>query len=108
MERNFYVDDCLKSVESEQIAIPLVGELRQLLSKGGFRLTKWASNSQKVLESLPETERAASVKNLDLSSSPIERALHGVHWNVTSDKFGYKIVVKERSASNKKRHIIGG
>lgn len=49
--RDFYVDDCLKSVESDQTAIPLVGELRQLLSKGGFQLTKWTSNSQKALES---------------------------------------------------------
>lgn len=37
---NFYVDDCLKSVSSENKAIVLVDELRQLLSKGGFRLTK--------------------------------------------------------------------
>ena len=75
VEKDFYVDDCLKSVESDEVAIPLVQELRQLLSKGGFRLIKWSSNSQNVLKSLPEVERAASVKNLDCASSPIERAL---------------------------------
>jgi hypothetical protein len=100
VERDFYVDDCLKSVESDQIAIPLVQELRQLLSKGGFRLTKWSSNSQNVLKSLPEAERAVSVKTLDFASSPVERAL-GVRWNVTSDTFGYKIVVKERPATRR-------
>ena len=42
---NFYVDDCLKSVPSETKAIGLVDERRSLLSKGGFRLTKWISNS---------------------------------------------------------------
>ena len=40
VERNFYVDDCLKSVESEQEAIRLSSELSQLLNKGGFHLTK--------------------------------------------------------------------
>ena len=40
VRRNFYVDDCLKSVESDYQAINLQGELRQLLSRGGFRLTK--------------------------------------------------------------------
>jgi hypothetical protein len=100
VEKDFYVDDCLKSVESDEVAIPLVQELRQLLSKGGFRLTKWSSNSQNVLKSLPEVERAASVKNLDCASSLIERAL-GVRWNVTSDTFGYKIVVKERPATRR-------
>ena len=100
VERDFYVDDCLKSVESDQIAIPLVQELRQLLSKVGFRLTRWSSNSQNVLKSLPEVERAVSVKTLDFASSPVERAL-GVRWNVTSDTFGYKIVVKERPATRR-------
>lgn len=40
IKRNFYVDDCLKSVSTESRAMRLVGELRQLLSKGGFRIKK--------------------------------------------------------------------
>ena len=48
VKRNFYVDDCLKSVESEEQAIQLQSELRQLPARGGFRLTKWMSNSIKV------------------------------------------------------------
>ena len=41
VRRNFYVDDCLKSVEDNQQASRLVNQLCQLLAKGGFRLTKW-------------------------------------------------------------------
>ena len=41
VKRNFYVDNCLKSVKSEQVAIHLVKDLTGLLKKGGFRLTKW-------------------------------------------------------------------
>ena len=66
LERNFYVDDCLKSVEDEESGIILVRNLRELLQKGGFRLTKWTSNSRNLLESLPESERAATVKGLGL------------------------------------------
>ena len=40
MKINFYVDDCLKSVEHDQCASRLVDQLCQLLAKGGFRLTK--------------------------------------------------------------------
>ena len=70
--------------------------------KGGFLLTKWTSNSQKVLESTPESERAASGKSLNFASLriPVERAL-GVRWNVTSDKFGYKITIKDRPATRR-------
>ncbi|XP_044182749.1 uncharacterized protein LOC114952001 [Acropora millepora] len=95
VKRDFYVDDCLKSVGSEHGAISLVKELTSLLSKGGFRLTKWLSNSRKVIESIPESERAKSVKDLDFDQTLIERAL-GVKWHVASDTFRFSIVVKDR------------
>ena len=97
VKRNFYVDDCLKSVATNPEAIRLVGQLREMLSKGGFRLTKWISNSRDVISCVPETERAPSVKDLDLSNNPAltERAL-GVQWNVQKDTFSYKIAEKER------------
>ena len=100
VERNFYVDDCLKSVESEQDAIHLAGELSQLLMKGGFRLTKWLSNSRKTIESIPESDRAASVKGLDFDHTLVERAL-GVQWNVASDVFNFKIATKDKPATRR-------
>ena len=100
LERNFYVDDCLKSVETEEKAIHLAKDLRQLLQKGGFRLTKWMSNSRKVLESLPESERATTVKNLDFGNLHIERAL-GVRWEVISDRFCYLLTIKDRPATRR-------
>ena len=36
---NFYMDDCLKSVETEEKANKLQEELQQLLSRGGFHLS---------------------------------------------------------------------
>ena len=95
INRNFYVDDCLKSVRSAPEAIPLIGELRELLSKGGFRLTKWISNSRKVIESVAESERAISVKDLLLDRPPTECAL-GVRWDVETDTFGFKISLKDK------------
>ena len=40
VERNFYVNDCLKSAKSDQDAIYIVKNLIELLKEGGFRLTK--------------------------------------------------------------------
>ena len=74
VRKNFYVDDCLKSVQIEQDALRLTGQLRGLLAKGGFRFTKWLSNSRRVIESVPTPESAGSVKNLDLVHLPVERA----------------------------------
>lgn len=95
VKRNFYVDDCLKSLPSVEEASQHASDLRSLLSRGGFRLTKWISNSRRVLETIPEVERAKEVKTLDLSKDylPVERAL-GVRWCVETDTFGFKVDIK--------------
>ena len=74
-----------------------MNELCSLLAKGGFRLTKWISNSCKVIDSIALSERAGSMKDL-LNQLPFERAL-GVRWDVKSDTFGFKISVKDRPAT---------
>ena len=102
VKQNFYVDDCLCSVATDTQAVPLAGQLRELLSKGGFRLTKWISNSREVINSVPESERAPSVKDLEFNknSALTERAL-GVQWNVQADTFSFKIASKEKPATRR-------
>ncbi|KAL4008074.1 hypothetical protein ACER0C_001926 [Sarotherodon galilaeus] len=95
--RNFYVDDCLKSVGTEEQAISLIQDLRALCAAGGFKLTKWISNSRAVLASIPEDDRAKEVKELDLERDclPIERAL-GVQWCVESDTLKFRVLVESK------------
>ena len=90
--KNFYVDDCLKTV-SMQLRI----DLRHLLSRGGFRLTKWLWNDKDMLETIPKFERARSVLDLDLSNQnlPHKRTL-GVQWNMDSDTFTFKVEPKHK------------
>ncbi|XP_015770184.1 PREDICTED: uncharacterized protein LOC107348648 [Acropora digitifera] len=75
VKRNFYVDSRLKSVPGEEEAICLTNDLRKLLEKGGFSLTKWVSNSHRVIESLHVSEKAGTFKDLHSGQLPIERAL---------------------------------
>ena len=101
VDKNFYVDDCLKSVHSEERAIQMVSELRSLLSLGGFRLTKWLSNNRAVLNSIPETERAPSVINLEPDDAlPCERAL-GTIWDVNDDKIKFKVKIAEKPVTRR-------
>ncbi|XP_054869314.1 uncharacterized protein LOC129349591 [Amphiprion ocellaris] len=92
---NFYVDDCLKSVASEQEAVKLHQDLTAICQAGGFRLTKWMTNSQNVLSSIPPEDRATEVKDLDLDQDalPIERAL-GVQWCIQSDEFKFHVNIQ--------------
>jgi len=97
IDRNFYVDDCLKSVNDEERAIWLVAELRQLLALGGFKLTKWISNNRQVLLSIPDEYRAKEIrgKNLLLDELPSKRVL-GIRWCANSDVLGYEIAVQTK------------
>ena len=100
IKRNIYVDDCLKSALNDDVAIKLAADLRDILQRGGFRLTKWVSNSPKVLASIPEIDRAGSVKDLCLEQLTLERAL-GVQWDVKLDQFGFKIKMKNKPATRR-------
>ena len=71
VKNNFYVDDCLKALLSVEEASQHASNLQCLLSKGGFKLTKWISNSRKVLETIPEEEHAKEVKTLDLGKDDL-------------------------------------
>ena len=75
VKRNFYKDDCLKSVKTEDTAITLADQLSKLLQNGGFRQTKWCQVQKKVIESIPQGERAKSVKLLNFDHLPSEPAL---------------------------------
>ena len=89
VRRNFYVDDVLKSVPSTEQAVHLTSDLTKLLKEGGFRLTKFASNSREVLQSISPELRANPLLDLDLDQLPLERAL-GVYWDAQSDTFKFK------------------
>ncbi|XP_052260761.1 uncharacterized protein LOC127864910 [Dreissena polymorpha] len=96
VHKNFYLDDCLKSLRSEENAIHLASDLKVLLSLGGFRLTKWLSNSRKVLDAIQESERATSIVQLDPGNAlPTERTL-GVTWNINEDAIRFEIKLTEK------------
>ena len=103
MNRNFYVDDCLKSVPTVPEACRLVSQLTDLLVTGGFHLTKWLSNCREILKSIPASERAPSVKDLDLEDLPLDRAL-GTQWDVVRDTLSFKVA--KRLVPDTRRGIL--
>ena len=66
VNHTFYV-----SVPTIPEARRLVTQLKDLLAKGGFHLTTWLSNCREVLKSIPASERAPSIKDLDLEDLPL-------------------------------------
>lgn len=90
VDRWFYMDDAMGSVNSIAEGIQVVQQLTELMAKAGFRLYKWLSNSVEVLRSVPESERSSKVHNLAGDHLPVERTL-GAYRNAEADAFSYKV-----------------
>lgn len=88
IKKNFYVDDGLISVDSVDTTIKLVREAQNLCAKGKLHLDKFISNSREVLETIPDSERASGVQDVNLKHEelPVQTVL-GVRWSVNSDTF---------------------
>lgn len=85
------MDDLFKSVPFLLEARSLQAGLVNLLSLGGFRLTKWISNDKDLLNAIPAELQAQSVRTIgEEGTLPTERAL-GVIWDVQKIAFLFKI-----------------
>ena len=65
-------------------------DVTAMCAEGGFRLTKFESNSKDVLVAIPEGERRKDIQVHDLRPESLqkEKAL-GIHWNMKEDKLGF-------------------
>ena len=88
--KNFYMDDFLGCSKSPEEAIDIAKKLISTLQEGGFRLTKWISNSTEFLSKIPKEELSPKITEVRLDNLPIERAL-GVFWDPNTDVFKFKI-----------------
>ena len=70
VNKNFYVDDFLKSVPSVDDAVRIVNDASKLLQAGGFHLTKWVSSASELLDAIPSSDISG---NCLLYTSPSPR-----------------------------------
>lgn len=102
---NFYVDDCLKSVNTLETAIPLVSQVTRLLSMRGFHLTKFVSNSRALMMSIPKEEWGKSFTTLDVRQDELQtECALGLLWDIGSERL--RIDVQIRYTPKTKRGIL--
>ncbi|XP_062557684.1 uncharacterized protein LOC134222535 [Armigeres subalbatus] len=108
IHKDTYVDDVLSGVNSVQEALELRLQLEGLLSSGGFRLRKWASNCQEALDGIAEENLALHTKNSNgLDPDPWVKIL-GLSWIPKTDcfKFDFTFPIIEETAELSKRQIL--
>ena len=94
IRRNFYVDDCLKSVKDDTTAQGLINSVRTACCDSGFKLTKFTSNSADVMKTLPSEElsKELQARDLDYILLPIKHVL-GVQWSIEHDLFKFTVFI---------------
>ncbi|RXN33123.1 hypothetical protein ROHU_004400 [Labeo rohita] len=97
IEMNFYVDDALVSLPTEQEAITLLKNAQAMLATSNLRLHKIASNKMEVMRAFPQNDLAKNMKDLDLATDfpHMQRSL-GVSWDVSKDVFTFQVSNDEK------------
>ncbi|XP_020630240.1 uncharacterized protein LOC110067269 [Orbicella faveolata] len=84
---NMYADDCLTGADSDNSALKRQQEMSDIMMAAAFNLTKRASNSKFVMDSIDPNKRATSLLVECDSREPL-KAL-GVSWDLNSDRFRF-------------------
>ncbi|XP_038063243.1 uncharacterized protein LOC119733951 [Patiria miniata] len=104
IERNFYMDDLLKSFPTKEEAVDVLKRTKDLLSTANIRLHKFASSDAGVLAAFEPSELAPNLAEADLSNkdeSTIRRTL-GVSWDLKADSFTFQIAEPNANACTKR------
>lgn len=88
---NFYMDDCLHSCATETSAIKLVHDITEIHKQGGFEITRWSSNSVKVLESILNNALAQTALELKHGFTDNSERVLGLIWHPSDDTFGFQV-----------------
>ena len=84
VQQNFYMNDFLESARTLQEATEIYQKIRDILSKGGFKLTKWITSDEEVNLQIPQTDRSTKVVKT-LEAEPQSSSILGLNWNVDTD-----------------------
>lgn len=87
------MNDYLKSISNEEDLISLTCKIVSVLKFHDFNLKKIISNSETVLQSLPQSTLNQKYVNLELPSLTSEQAL-GLIWNIQKDIFTFRPIIK--------------
>ncbi|XP_065082123.1 uncharacterized protein LOC135704593 [Ochlerotatus camptorhynchus] len=103
-----YMDDVITGSNNVKEAVELRKQLDEMMSSGGFRLRKWASNRPAVLEGVAEENLAIPDTNgINLDPNPSVKTL-GLTWMLQADafRFQFNIPVLDSTLRLSKRRVL--
>lgn len=102
IEEDMYIDDLVTGCDSVAEGLELKKQVVEIFALAGFSLSKWASNSEEFIKTVPDMTEATSPKSLSKEDQNFK--ILGLQWNPKDDTFGYKIALQDQSIT--KRGIL--
>ncbi|XP_045489873.1 uncharacterized protein LOC123690524 [Pieris rapae] len=84
IKESFYVDDLMGGHEDVEKAKKLCVDIKEILEKGGFKIKKWSSNSEEVLQHIQENNKIED--SLEIKLDKVIKIL-GLTWDRREDAF---------------------
>ncbi|XP_055523052.1 uncharacterized protein LOC129717222 [Wyeomyia smithii] len=84
LTEDFYVDDALSGANTLEEALESQRQLKELLTRGGFHIHKWCSNSAEFLEHIPPADRERKVPFYEYGANEVIKVL-GLLWDPDGD-----------------------
>ncbi|XP_018395706.1 PREDICTED: uncharacterized protein LOC108774166 [Cyphomyrmex costatus] len=100
LNSQIYVDDCIFGADDKTLARETRNQLIALLSKGGFRLRKWASNCDDLLTDLDPSDHGLS--NIQMLTGDEQLKVLGIAWNPVSDVFYFQVNLAQELSKTKR------
>ncbi|CAK1597552.1 unnamed protein product [Parnassius mnemosyne] len=104
IKEDFYMDDLMGGADTVEEAVTEAKEVDEIVKKGGFTLTKWASNNLDFMQSIKPADRSRSA-HFNLNIDGTVKAL-GIKWNMGTDKFKYEVILPTIQATVTKRSVL--
>jgi len=102
--KDFYMDDVMSGARDVEQGLVVQAQLIEMMRRGGMTLRKWSSNSQILLESIPESMRETQVP-MRMDHEDVIKTL-GLFWSPGTDDFMFKVQVPTSSSTLTKRIIL--
>ncbi|XP_055308106.1 uncharacterized protein LOC129572188, partial [Sitodiplosis mosellana] len=94
MKRDIYMDDTITGSHSVSKALQIQRDLIHVFNSAGFCIKEWASNSEKILAAVSESDREISIPFFINPDREIKTL--GIFWSISTDTLNFNINYKER------------
>lgn len=90
IKKDHFVDNMLKSFQTEEEALKVSKDVKSIHTAGGFNMRGWVSNSATVMDALNGESSQQVTFSLNIDKEATEKIL-GLYWHVPTDTLYFKL-----------------